>query len=77
MYKNVKNCKKAAEDENNYKVIRHAAAEPRNNAIEAVKMNSAPDIFYIHKSFLLLKILLKIATREPQAMMKSKASETV
>lgn len=77
MYKHIKNCKKTAEDENNNKVIGHAGAEPRNNTLEAVKMNSAPNIFYIHKSFLLLKILLKIATKDPQAIMKSKASETV
>ena len=77
MYKNIKNCKKAAEDENNNEIIRHTGTEPRNNTFKILEMNSTPDIFYIHKSFLLLKIFEKIATKEPQAMINKRASETV
>ena len=77
MNKYIKNCKKAAEDEHNNEIIRNTRAEPRNYAFKAIKSDRTPDVFYIHRSFLLLKIFEKIATREDAAITKSKASETL
>ena len=77
MYKNIKNCKKTTEDENNNKVIGHAAAEPRNNTFKILEINRTPNIINTQSSFLLLKIFENIATRDPQAMINKRASETV